>query len=171
VVGLVLAALALFVVRPWSDRLGEDVRAGRVETVTGTLQKALTLAWPSVVFTSVHLVTIGERRFVVPPPIWAALDVQRAVRAYYLPTSMTLISIESIDELEGPPVHAVVTLSWQTWLRVVGPVLAVFALALVGGSLVLVAYTRPEDFGAMLLPGIACLVAAGIVAFATRVRR
>jgi hypothetical protein len=51
-------------------------------------------------------VTIDGLRFHVPGWLWSAVDEARIVTAYYLPRSMTLVSIEAADDLDLPPLLA-----------------------------------------------------------------
>jgi len=97
-VALAVIGLAALVLRPWSDPLGADVRAGQVLRVTGS--------FASAAGGSGHVVTIEGLRFHVPSWLWSAVDEARVVTAYYLPRSMTLVSIEAADDLDSPPLLA-----------------------------------------------------------------
>jgi hypothetical protein len=102
---LVLLALAFMALRPWADPLGDDVRVGRVDSTFGVPQHSdetsglaravmMFVHSPSALFVpSTHFVSIGDRRFVVAASVADVLRERQAVRAYYLPRSMTLVSI------------------------------------------------------------------------------
>ena len=97
-VAAAVIALAAVVLRPWADPLGLDVRAGQVLRVTGR--------FASDGGGLGHAITIDGLRFHVPGWLWSAVDEARIVTAYYLPRSMTLVSIEAADDLDGPPLLA-----------------------------------------------------------------
>jgi hypothetical protein len=102
---LAVVALSAFVFRPWEDPLGRDVQDGRVERVTGSLVSAARVDRPSRSFWGdIYHVSIGAVRFPVPAWIWSAMDDARTVTAYYLPRSMTLVSIEAADGRDQPPI-------------------------------------------------------------------
>jgi hypothetical protein len=102
---LLLLGLGFFGLRPWSDPLGDDVRAGRVESIFGVparsergsgLARAVMVLvhYPSSLFMpQTHVISIADTQFQVSSATLDAMDYGRAIRAYYLPRSMTLVSI------------------------------------------------------------------------------
>lgn len=104
IVSAAVVVLAAVVFRPWADPLGADVRAGRVERVTGLpVSRAAIGGLGRNPWRARYDVTIGGLRFHVPPWLWSAVDDGRAVTAYYLPRSMTLVAIEAADEVGVSP--------------------------------------------------------------------
>ena len=104
VVCAAIVVLAAIVLRPWADPLGADVRAGRVERVSGRpVSRAALGGLGRNPWRPRYEVTIGGQRFGVPAWLWSAVDDGRAVTAYYLPRSMTLVSIEVADEAGASP--------------------------------------------------------------------
>ena len=104
VVSAAIVLLAAIAFRPWADPLGADVRAGRVERVSGVPSSQVAIGglgrnpWRPR-----YDVTIGGLRFHVPAWLWSAVDDDRPVTAYYLPRSMTLVAIEAADALGPSP--------------------------------------------------------------------
>lgn len=97
-----IVLLAAIVFRPWADPLGADLRTGRVERVTGLpVSRAALGGLGRNPWRPHYDVTIGGLRFHVPGWLWSAVDDERAVTAYYLPRSMTLVSVEAADEVGG----------------------------------------------------------------------
>ena len=107
-VPVAIVVLGSVVFRPWSDPLGADVRDGRVETVVGepavrSVDLVRRFAWSLLASASNYygsmsrgdrLMTIGARRFTVPEQVASAVAGRYPVRAYYLPRSGTLLSLE-----------------------------------------------------------------------------
>ena len=106
-VPVAIAVLGVVVFKPWSDPLGADVRAGRVEVVLGVpavpkVDLLRRLAWAALAAGSNssgsgsrddRLLVVGSLRFVVPESLASAIG-GRPVRAYFLPRSLTLLSAE-----------------------------------------------------------------------------
>jgi len=107
-VPVAIATLSVVVFRPWSDPLGSDVRAGRVEMVGAVprvprvdLLRRLALALLAAGWNSLgswerddRILVIGSVRFMVPEDLSSAIGEENPVRAYYLPRSKTLLSAE-----------------------------------------------------------------------------
>jgi hypothetical protein len=81
----------------WSDPLGGDVRAGRVESVVGVIQKETEAAGWSRNRSRRCIVIVGDQVFPIDRRMWAALEDGEPVRAYYLPRSLTLLSFEPLE--------------------------------------------------------------------------
>jgi hypothetical protein len=108
-VPVAIAGIGAIVFRPWSDPLGADVRAGRVEVVFGApstpgydilrgvlwslLGGLANMYWTGR--PGNRLVLIGPARFIVPDDRVSGIMTFTNVRAYYLPRSMTLLTTEA----------------------------------------------------------------------------
>jgi hypothetical protein len=104
IVAAAIVVLAATVFRPWADPLGADVRAGRVERISGrAVCRAAIGGLGHSPWRPRYEVTIGGLRFPVPSWLWSAVDGDRPITAYYLPRSMTLVSIEAADDLAASP--------------------------------------------------------------------
>jgi hypothetical protein len=158
----IVVGLAAVVFRPWSDPLGQDVRTGRVERVTGSPVSAARVGVTGRGLRPARYdLTIDGLRFRVPVWLWAAVDEARTVTAYYLPRSMTLVSIEAADEGGLPPVLP--QSSRRTPIAAGGSVLGAY-LAAVGVTLVARALLAPAVLAPEASLGIV-LVAIAAIAF------
>ncbi|MFI5255022.1 MAG: hypothetical protein ACHQ15_06165 [Candidatus Limnocylindrales bacterium] len=115
--------------RPWSDRLGDDVRAGNVES----LSAVPVMSTRTGRYGTDHYVTFGERRFLVDEPTWATIDPSRTMRAFFLPRSSTLLGFEGPDVVAGEPIRLGASVgpgmptNAEIWLIAAGPIGAAFA--------------------------------------------
>lgn len=158
-VSAVIVGLAAIVFRPWADPLGADLRSGVVERVTGTPTSEATLrrlgreAWRAG-----YRVTIGGLPFAVPAWLWGAVDDARTVTAYYLPRSMTLVSIEAADDGDQPPILPIH--SRRAPIRT-GRAMAVASFGAVGLGLVVRAFLPPTELLPEIPAALLCLGTAG----------
>jgi hypothetical protein len=163
---LATAALAAFVFRPWEDPLGRDVQDGRVERVTGSPISVTGAARPSrSLWGDIYHFSIDAVRFPVPAWIWSAMDDARTVTAYYLPRSMTLVSIEPADGRDQPPI-----LASEDRRRPVrsGRRATVVYFAAVGIGLLIRAFLPPVELLPEIPAGILFLAIAGTVFWRSR---
>jgi hypothetical protein len=143
-----IVLLAAYVFRPWADPLGDDLRRGVVQRVTGhPLSRVRFRSLGPKAWRATYDVTVGGLRFPVPAWIWSAVDDARTVTAYYLPASMTLVSLEAADDDDHPPILPVP--GRRKPVRT-GRSMAIAYLGIVGAILLARAFLPPQE----LLPEI-----------------
>lgn len=91
----IAASLVLRIVTGGDRALGQDLRHGRVESVTGTLSKEQESAM-DVNGTSVYILRVADQRFIVPPLANEAAPSSGQVRLFYLPESRKVVNLERL---------------------------------------------------------------------------
>jgi hypothetical protein len=99
IVGLVCAAIAaILLVRALTggDRVTEDVRAGRVESIDGAIAKHMVHADSRGSSSATHFLDVGGRRFETSARGYQTAPDAGYVRLFYLPNSHRVVNLELI---------------------------------------------------------------------------
>jgi hypothetical protein len=100
IVGVALGiavSLILRVVTGSDKALGHDLRHGRVQVVTGSIAREQESAM-DVNSTSVHILKVGDQRFIVPAMTFEAAPRSGQVHLYYLPASRKVVNLEAFTD-------------------------------------------------------------------------
>jgi hypothetical protein len=121
IVGVALGiavSLILRVVSGGDKALSQDLRRGRVESVTGAISKELELA-PDADSTQLYFLKVGDQRFSVTSIVSDAAPPSGHVRLYYLPESRKVVNLEPLAEAAMPtgtaqrPLQEAIVGSWR----------------------------------------------------------
>ena len=99
----IAVSLILRVLTGGDKALGRDLRHGRVQAVTGPITKEQESAM-DVNSTSVHILKVGDQRFIVPAMTFEAAPRSGQVHLYYLPASRKVVNLEAFTD--GTPTAA-----------------------------------------------------------------
>ncbi len=121
IVGVALGiavSLILRIITGGDRALSQDLRHGRLESVTGPITKEQESAM-DVDSTSVYFLKVGGERFVVTPLANQAAPGTGQVRLYYLPQSRKVVNLERLANGESPaglaqrPLQEAIVGSWR----------------------------------------------------------
>ena len=99
---LVIAAVLLWRAVTGEDRVTEDVRSGRVQSVDGAITKQLSMAQSGGSSLTTYYFDVAGQRFTVDSSDWYRRAPDAAyVRVFYMPASKKVVNLEVVP---GPPV-------------------------------------------------------------------
>lgn len=117
IIGLVcLAIAAILVVRALSggDKITEDLRAGRVESIDGAIAKRLIHTDSGTSSSELHYLDVGGRRFRTGASGYETAPDAGYVRLFYLPRTQRVVNLQLI---QGPATPDLTPASVQTVLQ------------------------------------------------------
>jgi hypothetical protein len=114
----IAVSLILRVVSGGDKALSQDLRHGRVESVTGSISKEQESAM-DVNGTSIYVLRVADLRFIVPARTNEAAPSAGPVRLYYLPASRKVVNLERVaqdaaaDDAARRPLQEAIVGSWR----------------------------------------------------------
>jgi hypothetical protein len=100
---LIAVSLILRVLTGRDKALGRDLRHGQVQAVSGPITREQESAM-DVDGTSIHILKVGDQRFIVPAMTFEAAPRTGQVRLYYLAASRKVVNLEAFTD--GTPTGA-----------------------------------------------------------------
>jgi hypothetical protein len=120
IVGVALGIAVSLILRVMSGgdkALSQDLRRGRVESVTGPLSKEEELA-PDADSTKIYFLRVGDQRFSIDALANDAAPRSGQVRLYYLPESRKVVNLEQVEDgaqaaVAQRPLEEAIVGSWR----------------------------------------------------------
>ncbi len=103
-VGFFVAAAAVFIhSMPAWDSLGQDLRAGQVQSLESAMEKhTFTTHGRRGASVTSHFLDVGDRHFEVPPAVYAAAPQAGMVRVFFLPRCHKVLNFELLGDAPLP---------------------------------------------------------------------